>query len=143
MAPYTGSIGANVLELSPGHSRVQIRERRALRQHLRSVHAVALINLAEEATGLAMLVALPPGVRGIVVSISMEYLKKARGVLTAECDCQLPVVTAPIDFDIQGRIVDEKGDVVARATVKWRLSPPPTEPGRPAPERERATASAQ
>lgn len=124
-APYTGSIRANVLELSPGHSRVQIRERRALRQHLRSVHAIALLNLAEEATGLAMLVALPPGVRGIVVSISMDYHKKARGVLTAECDCVLPVVTAPTDFDIAGRIIDEKGDVVATATVKWRLSPPP------------------
>ena len=142
-APYTGSIRANVLELSPGHSRVQIKERRALRQHLRSVHAVALINLAEEATGLAMLVGMPPGVRGIVVSISMDYLKKARGVLTAECDCQLPVVTAPQDFDVTGRIVDEKGDVVANARVKWRLSPPAEVRAATAssPARETATVS--
>lgn len=124
MAPYTGSISATVLELSAGHSRVRMRERRRLRQHLRSVHAVALLNLAEEATGLAMLVALPPGVRGIVRTISMDYLRKARGVLTAECDCEVPAITAPTDFEITGRIVDASGEVVARARVTWRLSPP-------------------
>lgn len=126
MAPYSGSIGANVQTLEPGHVVITMRDRRAIRQHLNSVHAIALANLAELASGLAMSALLPDTARGIVTNISIAYLKKARGLLTAESRCVLPDVTVTGSHDFIASIRDEAGDEVARATVTWKLDPIPS-----------------
>lgn len=121
IAPYTGSIGARVLELGPGHARWQMRDRRRLRNHLRSLHAIALANLAEVASGTAMLMALPAGTRGIVTGLQITYLKKARGTVIAECNCRVPEISGELPFEVRADVTDASGDVVARATVTWLL----------------------
>ncbi len=123
--PYSGSINPRVVELRPGYAKVQMRDRRAVRNHLHSVHAIALMNLGELTTGLAMTVAMPDGARGIVTGLSMEYLKKARGLLTAECTAPAFDATVSGKHDFLADIVDAHGDVVARATAHWLVGPVP------------------
>jgi acyl-coenzyme A thioesterase PaaI-like protein len=120
-APYTGSMGARVLELEPGRAVVQLRDRHRVRNHLRSVHAIALANLGELASGLAATAAMPAGVRGIPVHIGIDYHRKARGLLTAVGSAHIPVVTEPQDVEVHARISDGAGEVVAEVRVRWRL----------------------
>jgi len=119
--PYSGSVRPHIRVLTPGHAEVEIPDRRANRQHLGSIHAVALLNVAEQASGLALLTGLPDGIRGIVTQISMQYFKKARGTIRAVCRVVAPTVTDDIDFDVTVDCLNPGGDVVARATVRWRL----------------------
>lgn len=123
MVPYTGSLKAIVQHLSPGHVIVELKERRAIRNHLKSVHAIALANLLEQATGLAVLSAMPDDYRGILTSIKIEYLKKSRGVLTAECKCMIPEINEQQEHLISGKITDADGDVVARGVAHWLIGP--------------------
>jgi len=123
--PYTGSIGANVKEFKPGYAKIQMRDRRRVRNHLHSIHALALANMGEFASGLAMLGTLATDTRGIPTSLSIEFYKKARGCLIAESRCTPPTVTEESDFEVHADILDTQGDVVARTTVIWRLGPIP------------------
>ena len=125
MAPYSGTMGARVAELEPGWCRVTLRDRRRVRNHLASVHAMALANLAEMTSGLAVLVGLPPGVQGIVTGFSISYQRKARGLLTADCRVSGLDVTTEQEYEAGVAITDAQGDVVARATARWRLRPVP------------------
>jgi acyl-coenzyme A thioesterase PaaI-like protein len=127
--PYSGSVAPRIRVLEPGHCEVEIPDRRANRQHLGSVHAIALLNVAEQASGLAMMAGLPDGVRGIVTDISMTYLKKARGTIRAVSKVPIPEVTGDRDLDVTADCVDRDGTVVARATVRWRLGLVPARSG--------------
>lgn len=123
--PYSGSVRPRVRVLAPGHAEIEIPDRRANRQHLGSIHAIALLNVAEQASGLALLTGLPDGIRGIVTQISMQYFKKARGTIRAVCHVVTPTVTSDIEFDVTADCLDRGGNVVARATVRWRLGTEP------------------
>lgn len=124
-ARYSGSIRPLVLELAPGRCRVQMRDRPAVRNHLRSIHAVALMNLGEMATGLATLAALPVEARAILVGLAMEYRKKARGTLVADCSCRVAPAADEREETVRAEIRDRDGDVVAVATATWRIGPRP------------------
>jgi acyl-coenzyme A thioesterase PaaI-like protein len=121
--PYTGSVRPHVEELRPGYARVSMRDRRGVRNHLHSIHAIALANLAEVTSGLAMIVGLPDDSRSIVTGFSIEYLKKARGPLSAECSVHPVDAATEREHSIQSVVRDSAGDVVARATARWLVGP--------------------
>lgn len=122
--PYTGSLGANVQSLTPGYCEVQLRDARRLRNHLHSIHAMALANLGEMVTGLALVNGLPANARAILTGFSIDYLKKARGTLLAQCRCSsVPPSNDPADVDVNGEIRDSTGAVVALVKARWRVGP--------------------
>jgi acyl-coenzyme A thioesterase PaaI-like protein len=121
--PYSGSIAANVVLLEPGHGKVTLKERRKVSNHLRSVHAIALANLSEMVTGLTLLNSLPNDTRGILTAMQIQYHHKARGLLTAECVCEIPDNNEENELQISGEIKNEAGDIVATATATWLIGP--------------------
>lgn len=123
--PYTGTLGATVHMLEPGRCVVLLRDRRRVRNHLHSVHAMALANLGEMATGLALMNSLPEGARGILTGFRIQYLKKARGRLLADCRCPVPADSSRQEYELTGEIRDGDDEVVAVVNARWLVGPEP------------------
>ena len=123
LVPYSGSISPRVLALEPGFARIELRDRPRLRNHLNSIHAIALANLGELTSGLAMTTVLPAGIKAIVTGIQIDYAKKARGRITAESRVTLPKLKTETEHVVHAEMRDEADTVVAKLAVRWQLRP--------------------
>lgn len=121
--PYTGSLGADVEEIRKGYSRVSLTERRAIRNHLSCIHAIALANLCELTGNTALVYSMPDDARFIVAGISMEYLKKARGKVTATCECPSPPTNEKREYQVVVQVANAEGELVARGTLRTLVGP--------------------
>ena len=121
--PYSGSVSPRIRVLQPGRAVISMHDRRGVRNHLASIHAIALTNLAEMTTGLALGYGLPEGMRTILVRVECEFLKKARGTITAVCDA--PVFTEIVEKEVlvESVLTNEAGDVVAKGRAVWLAGP--------------------
>lgn len=129
-AAYTATIGAVVVDLRPGHAEVLMRDRPGVRNHLRSVHAVALVNLAELTGNVALAYSLPDDARFIVSGLSIDYLKKARGTIRGISDCPVPTSSERQELEVPVSMFDASGDEVARCVLRSLVGPKPKRGGR-------------
>jgi acyl-coenzyme A thioesterase PaaI-like protein len=128
IAPYTGTIRATVTVLRAGYCEVEMRDRRGVRNHLDSVHAIALANLAEMCGNVALAYSLPDDARFIVSGLEVEYMKKARGTLTAISEPPIPRSATRAQYDVPVTLRDASGDEVARAILHSLVGPKPGSP---------------
>jgi uncharacterized protein (TIGR00369 family) len=122
-APYTGTMGARVVELRDGYCRTVLPDRHRVRNHLRSIHAIALCNLAELTANAAMAYSLPDEARFIVAGLSIEYLKKARGDIEGEATCEVPESAERLEYAVPVTMRDRQGEVVATAVLRTLVGP--------------------
>ena len=123
MAPYTGTIHPYVSVLRTGYAEVQMRDQRAVRNHLDCVHAIALANLAELAGNVALFYSMPDDARFIVSGMEIEYVKKARGTITAVGESPVPKTSTRAAYDVEVSLRDASGEQVARAILHSLVGP--------------------
>ena len=122
-APYFASIRPLFHRLEPGICEVRFRRRRAVLNHIGTVHAIAMCNAAELAGGLATEVTLPDTHRWIPRGMRVEYLRTAKTDLIATARCTLPVTLADQQtLEVVVEIRDTAGTVVVRALIDMHVS---------------------
>lgn len=122
-APYFSSIRPVFLALEPGYAKARISNRRSVRNHLGTVHAIAMANLCEFVGGTLMEVSISPKMRWIPRGMTIRYLGLARSDLTAECRIDDYDWNVAQDVLLQLCVKDTSGTVVSEAEIPMYVSP--------------------
>ena len=123
-APYFASIAPRIERLEPGGCVVRIRDRRRVRNHIGTVHAIALCNMAELSAGLATDAGIPATLRWIPKGMSVRYLRKAIGPMTATA--RVPTIADtpdPREVHALVEVRDAGGETVFDADITMWIAP--------------------
>ena len=122
-APYFGSIDPRFEELRPNYARVAMRKRRAVTNHIGTVHAIAMCNLAELAAGTMTEVSIPASMRWLPKGMQVEYVRRAESDVKAVAQCAPVEEGEARDVPVAVEISDRGGEVVCRATITMWVAP--------------------
>ena len=121
-APYFATIRPRFVELRPGLCQVTMRKRRAVQNHIGTVHAIAMANLCELAGGMLMEVTIPVTMRWIPRGMTIEYLRKAQGGVSAVARLDKTEWHAPENIGVPLTVTDAAGTEVVRAVITMYVS---------------------
>jgi acyl-coenzyme A thioesterase PaaI-like protein len=129
VAPYFWSIRPRFTVIEPNHAEVVIPKRRGVKNHIGTVHAIALCNGLEAAMGVLAEASIPSDKRWIPKGMEVSYTAKATTDITciAETDPEqwtggaLPDLGGDVPVRVRG--VREDGTVVIEGTIRLWVTP--------------------
>ncbi|KLT72209.1 hypothetical protein PL75_09375 [Neisseria arctica] len=115
--PFLSTAGLRFEQLSRESVRVSIRNRRAVQNHIKGVHACAMALLAETATGFAVQMNVPDDKLILLKSMNIQYVKRSVGNMHA---------VARISDEMAARLqTEERGNFVVPCEVGDESGEPP------------------
>ena len=124
-APYFRTVRPLVRDVRPHHAELTIRKRRAVQNHLGTLHAIAVCNGLEAAMGLLAEATTPKNRRWIPRGMQVAYLAKSTTDLlcVAETD---PVDWADAgDVGVRVKALRTDGTVVVQGVITIYVSEKP------------------
>ena len=120
-APFFSRLHARIIDLKPAYCEAQMRNRWGVRNHLGTINAGALCSIAEMTGGLALDTAVPATMRWIPRSMTVQYIAKATGTITAISEFD-PDMVKPGDVVIPIIVSDSDGQTVFTADITFYIS---------------------
>ncbi|MFO1455130.1 MAG: hotdog fold domain-containing protein [Steroidobacteraceae bacterium] len=122
-APFFAAIQPRFIELAPAICRASIPKRRAVENHLGTVHALAMGTLCELVAGMVTEVTIPDSMRWIPRGMTIEYLRKADSDVTATARLDKNEWREAGNVGVPVTVVDARGEEVVRAVITMYVSP--------------------
>ncbi|HYN68495.1 MAG TPA: hotdog fold domain-containing protein [Ornithinibacter sp.] len=124
-APYFRTVRPQVRDVRPHHAELTIRKRRAVQNHLGTVHAIAVCNGLEAAMGLLAEATTPKGRRWIPKGMQVAYLAKSTTDLLCVAETDPASWEQPGDVPVRVRAVRTDGVVVVEGVITIYVSEKP------------------
>lgn len=123
-APYFGTVRPRVTALEPNRCTVVMRKRRAVQNHIGTVHVIAICNLLEMAMGVCAEASVPRHLRWIPKGMSVDYVAKAGTDITATAEID-PDAWAPGDLVVTVTATDTGGQAVVQGEIRLWITERP------------------
>ncbi len=122
--PYFRSIKPRFVEMRPGYAEVRMKKRWRVQNHIGTVHAIAVCNLAECAAGVMTDSSMPSTHRWIPKGMTVEYVEKAESNLRAVARIKRELTfSEAVDVPVKVDVTDVNDTVVLRALITMWVSP--------------------
>jgi acyl-coenzyme A thioesterase PaaI-like protein len=128
-APYFGSIHPRFTEIRPHRAELVIPKRRGVKNHIGTVHAIALCNGLEAAMGALAEATIPSDKRWIPKGMEVSYTAKATSDITCIAETDPEQWTSAAlpdsggDLPVRVRGVRDDGTVVIEGVIKLWVTP--------------------
>ncbi|TKB44703.1 hotdog fold domain-containing protein [Thalassotalea mangrovi] len=120
-APYFKTIKPLVLDLEPGKCEVLIKKKKAVQNHIGTVHVIAICNGLEMAMGACAEATIPEHLRWIPKGMTLDYTAKAGSDIRCVADCR-DMIWQEGDFLMPVTAYDKNDVVVVKGHIKLWVS---------------------
>ena len=121
-APYFRTVRPQVRDVRPHRAELTIRKRRAVQNHLGTIHAIAVCNGLEAAMGLLAEATTPPGRRWIPRGMQVSYLAKSSTDLLCVAETDPADWAGAGDVPVRVRALRTDGTVVVEGVITIYVS---------------------
>lgn len=116
-APYFRSIRPRFVQVSPNYAALVLPKRRAVQNHIGTVHAIAVCNGLEAAMGALAEATVPAGKRWLPKGMEVAYLAKSTTSLTCSAETDPAAWAAGPDVPVRVKATRDDGTVVVEGTI--------------------------
>ena len=129
VAPYFWTVRPQVREVRPHHAELTIKNRKAVHNHIGTLHAIAVCNGLEAAMGLVAEATCPDHQRWLPRGLQVEYLAKSTTDLlcVAETSAEDWDKPAPFDLDVRVKAVRTDGVVAVQGIIPIYVTDKPAQ----------------
>ncbi|TCO42224.1 uncharacterized protein DUF4442 [Kribbella antiqua] len=116
-APYFRSIRPRFVQVSPNYAALVLPKRRAVQNHIGTVHAIAVCNGLEAAMGALAEATVPADKRWLPKGMEVAYLAKSTTDLTCAAETDPADWTAGPDVPVRVKATRTDGTTVVEGTI--------------------------
>ncbi|MFD7161631.1 hotdog fold domain-containing protein [Kribbella sp. NPDC059898] len=116
-APYFWSVRPRFVQVSPNYAALTLPKRRAVLNHIGTVHAIAVCNGLEAAMGALAEATVPAGKRWLPKGMEVAYLAKSTSDLTCSAETDPDTWTSGPDVPVTVKATRADGTVVVEGTI--------------------------
>ncbi len=124
-APYFGTIKPEVVELRPNFCEVRFPKRRAVENHIGTVHVIAICNGLEMAMGAVAEATVPSHRRWIPKGMDVQYTAKATSDIRCIAETDAKDWETANDLPVRVKALRDDGTVVVEGVIKLWVTDKP------------------